>query len=69
MLLDIAPRGAISIYAQMVMADPFYWPRFSTKSQAWAVFIPHNPLSALRNWHRYCIVQWESFSEPEEALS
>src|SRR5215813_5481307 len=34
--------------------SPFYWPRFSTGSPAWAVFMPRNPLSAFRNCHRYC---------------
>src|SRR5215510_6461842 len=33
--------------------SPFYWPRFSTGSPAWAVFMPRNPLSAFRNCHRY----------------
>ena len=39
--------------------SPFYWPRFSTGSPAWAVFMPRNPLSAFRNCHRYCY--WNQF--------
>ena len=33
--------------------ETVYWPRFSSRSLAWAVFMPLNPPSAFRNWRRY----------------
>jgi hypothetical protein len=57
-LKNIQTRCALNSYEETiailpVKPEPVCYASFLTRSPAWVVFMPLNPLSVLRNWQRY----------------